>query len=170
MVLQSRLLILFKPKINFYPFNGLKLLLYCVLSKNYSKLSHKSSENWYCSSLAYLQEIVLALKGFRQNKHCLGHRSKIKYWIRLSQYRKSNRFSKILKNRFITPNYHEIIYNYLQKLMLKISQNAISAYCAYLKGGHHPEKNWYFIYKKIIPFYPKSSRQNRLCFIVCYCF
>jgi hydroxymethylpyrimidine/phosphomethylpyrimidine kinase len=30
------------------------------------KLSHKSSENWYCSSLAYLQEIVLALKGFRQ--------------------------------------------------------------------------------------------------------
>jgi hydroxymethylpyrimidine/phosphomethylpyrimidine kinase len=76
-------------------------------------------ENWYCSSLAYLQEIVLALKGFRQ-KQGLGHRSKIKYRIRLSQYRKSNRFSKILKNiDLITPNYHEI-YNYLQqKLMLK---------------------------------------------------
>jgi hydroxymethylpyrimidine/phosphomethylpyrimidine kinase len=50
-------------------------------------------ENWYCSSLAYLQEIVLALKGFRQ-KQGLGHRSKIKYRIRLSQYRKSNRFVK----------------------------------------------------------------------------
>jgi hypothetical protein len=43
-------------------------------------------------SLAYLQEIVLALKAFAKNKHRLGHRSKIKYRIRLSQYRKSNRF------------------------------------------------------------------------------
>jgi hydroxymethylpyrimidine/phosphomethylpyrimidine kinase len=61
-------------------------------------------------SLAYLQEIVLALKGFSKNKHCLGHRSKIKYRIRLSQYRKSKRFSKNIKKiDLITPNYHEII-------------------------------------------------------------
>jgi hypothetical protein len=73
-------------------------------------------------SLAYLQEIVLALKGFRQNKHRLGHRSKIKYRIRLSQYRKSNRFGKILKNRLITPIITKL-YNYLQqKLMLKTPQ------------------------------------------------
>jgi hypothetical protein len=61
-------------------------------------------------SLAYLQEIVLALKGFRQNKDCLGHRSKIKYRIRLSQYRKSNRFGKILKkHRF---NYAQLSRNH----------------------------------------------------------
>jgi hydroxymethylpyrimidine/phosphomethylpyrimidine kinase len=47
---------------NHYPFNGLILLLYCVLSKNYSKLSHKSSENWYCSPLAYLQRNSVSTK------------------------------------------------------------------------------------------------------------
>jgi hydroxymethylpyrimidine/phosphomethylpyrimidine kinase len=42
------------------------LLLYCVLSKNYSKLSHKAVKIGIVPSLAYLQEIVLALKGFRK--------------------------------------------------------------------------------------------------------
>jgi hypothetical protein len=71
MVLQSRLLILFKPKISFYPFNG---LIFFVLRsiEELQKLSHKSSENWYCSPLAYLQEIVLALKGFRQKQGLFG--------------------------------------------------------------------------------------------------
>jgi hypothetical protein len=78
MVLQSRLLILFKPKISFYPFNGLILLLYCVLSKNYSKLSHKSSENWYCSFISIFARNSVSTKRLSpKNKHCLGHRSKI---------------------------------------------------------------------------------------------
>jgi hydroxymethylpyrimidine/phosphomethylpyrimidine kinase len=57
---------------HFYPFNGLKLLLYCVLSKNYSKLSHKAVKIGIVLSLAYLQEIVLALKGFRQKQGLFG--------------------------------------------------------------------------------------------------
>jgi hydroxymethylpyrimidine/phosphomethylpyrimidine kinase len=51
---------------HFYPFNGLILLLYCVLSKNYSKISHKAVKIGIVPSLAYLQEIVLALKGFHK--------------------------------------------------------------------------------------------------------
>jgi hydroxymethylpyrimidine/phosphomethylpyrimidine kinase len=48
-------------------------------------------------SLAYLQEIVLALKGFAKNKDCLGHRSKIKYRIRLSQYQNQSVLGKNIK-------------------------------------------------------------------------
>jgi hypothetical protein len=69
MVLQSRLLILFKPKIS-YPFNGL-ILLCIAFYRRTKKLSHKSSEIGIVPSL-YLQEIVLALKGFRQKQGLFG--------------------------------------------------------------------------------------------------
>jgi hypothetical protein len=60
------------------------------------KLSHKSSENWYCSFISIF-EIVLALKAFAKNKDCLGHRSKIKYRIRLSQYQNQSVLGKNIK-------------------------------------------------------------------------
>jgi hypothetical protein len=66
MVLQSRLLILFKPKISFYPFNGLILLCIAFYRRTIQNYPIKAVKIGIVPSLAYLQEIVLALKGFRQ--------------------------------------------------------------------------------------------------------
>jgi hypothetical protein len=116
--------------------------------------------------LIILQEIVLALKLSPKNKDCLGHRSKIKYRIRLSQYRKSNRFKKILKNRLITPIITKS-YNYLQqKLMLKIQQNAISTLC--LKADIIQKKlvSILYIQKRDHPVLPKSSLTENMVQVV----
>jgi hypothetical protein len=56
-------------------------------------------------------------------------------------------------------NYHEIIQLSPAKLMLKISQNAISIVIL-LKGGHHPEKLVSILYiqkKRASRFFPKKS-------------
>jgi hydroxymethylpyrimidine/phosphomethylpyrimidine kinase len=75
------------------------------------KLSHKSSENWYCSSLAYLQEIVLALKGFRQKTRIVWDtvlKSSTEYDF-LNIENQTVLVKNIKNIDLITPNYHEII-------------------------------------------------------------
>jgi hydroxymethylpyrimidine/phosphomethylpyrimidine kinase len=88
----------------------------------------------------------------------LGHRSKIKYRIRLSQYQESKRFNKNIKIDLITPN-HEIIQLSPAETNAENIAKMLSAHCAILlKGGHH-QKNWcrYFIYKRDHPVFAKSS-------------
>jgi hypothetical protein len=74
------------------------------------KLSHKSSENWYCSFISIFARNSVSTKRLSpKNKDCLGHRSKIKYRIRL--FNIENRvLIKILKRRFDYAHYHEIIH------------------------------------------------------------
>jgi hydroxymethylpyrimidine/phosphomethylpyrimidine kinase len=62
---------------NFYPFNGLIAFVLRSIEELFKNYPIKAVKIGIVPSLAYLQEIVLA--GFRQNKDCLGHRSKIKY-------------------------------------------------------------------------------------------
>jgi hydroxymethylpyrimidine/phosphomethylpyrimidine kinase len=94
----------------------------------------------------------------------LGHRSKIKYRIRLSQYRKSKRFSKILKIDLITPNYHEIIQLSPAETNAENIAKMLSAHCAILLKGGHQKKlvSILYIQKEIIPFLPKiiAHRKN----------
>jgi hypothetical protein len=107
---------------------------------------------------------VLALKGFRQKKDCLGHRSKIKYRIRLSQYRKSNVLVKYKKKiDLITPNYHEIIQLSPAETNAENIAKMLSAHCAILlKGGHHPEKLVSILYiQRDHPFLPKNHRSQK---------
>jgi hydroxymethylpyrimidine/phosphomethylpyrimidine kinase len=141
---------------------------YCFCIAFYRRTIHIPKQ-WYCSSLAYLQEIVLALKGFRQKTRIVWDtvlKSSTEW--RLSQYRKSNRFSKNIKkiDRFNYPK----SYNYLQlKLMLKIPQNAISILCYFTKRRTSSRKigiDRYFI-KEIIRFTQNHRSQKtwfRLCF------
>jgi hydroxymethylpyrimidine/phosphomethylpyrimidine kinase len=116
-------------------------------------------------SLAYLQEIVLALKGFRQNKDVWDTvlKSSTEYDFSIS---KIKRFGKILKNiDLITPNYHEIIPSPAEKHR----KNAISILCYFTKGGHHPEKVSILYTKRDHPvFTQKIIAQKNMVQVVFY--
>jgi hydroxymethylpyrimidine/phosphomethylpyrimidine kinase len=100
----------------------------------------------------------------------LGHRSKIKYRIRLSQYRKSKRFSKILKIDLITPNYHEIIQLSPAETNAENIAKMLSAHCAILLKGGHQKKlvSILYIQKEIIRFYQNHRSQKNMVQVVFY--
>jgi hydroxymethylpyrimidine/phosphomethylpyrimidine kinase len=62
----------------------------------FKKLSHKSSENWYCSLISIFARNSVSTKRLSPKTSILGHRSKIKYQYDFLNIEK-NRFGKILK-------------------------------------------------------------------------
>jgi trehalose-6-phosphate synthase len=89
MVLQSRLLILFKPKISFYPFNGLIFVLRSIeeLFKNYP--------------IKAVKLVLFLISIFARNSVSVRQKTRIVLQNQVpnttSQYRKSNVLVKILK-------------------------------------------------------------------------
>jgi hydroxymethylpyrimidine/phosphomethylpyrimidine kinase len=126
-----------------------EIALYCVLSKNYSNYIHKSSENWYCSSLAYLQEIVLT-KGFQKTSIVWDTVLKSSTEYDFLNIENQTVLSKILKNVDLITQLSRNHKLSPAKLMLKISQ-AISVY--FTKRRTSSRKNIDTLYtKEIIPF------------------
>jgi hydroxymethylpyrimidine/phosphomethylpyrimidine kinase len=114
-------------------------------------------------SLAYLQEIVLALKRLSPKTSIVWDtvlKSSTEYdFLNIEN---QTILVKILKNiDLITPNYHEIIQLSPAETNAENTAKMLSAYCAILlKGGHHPEKigiDTLYTKKESIPFFPKKS-------------
>jgi hydroxymethylpyrimidine/phosphomethylpyrimidine kinase len=125
-------------------------------------------------SLAYLQEIVLALKAFAKTSIVWDTVLKSSTEYDFLNIENQTVLVKILKNRFITPNYqnHTIISS---ETNAENIAKMLSAYCAILlKGGHHPEKLVSILYKRSSRFTQKSSLTEKhgsgcvLCLVYCF--
>jgi hydroxymethylpyrimidine/phosphomethylpyrimidine kinase len=126
-------------------------------------------------SLAYLQEIVLALKGFRQKTSIV--------WDTVLKSSTEYDFLNI-ENQSVLKNIKNVDYAHHEIIQLSPAEtNAeniakmLSACAILLKGGHHPEKigiDTLYTKKRSSCFTQKiiAHRKTwfRLCFIVCYCF